>query len=110
MTLWRDISLAVAALGAGPERIRRDLNLLGLLFESLVIRDLRVYAQASEGQVFHYRDSYGVEVDAIVQVPDGRWIAFHSDRSRDRRLSVNGHHCSSATLASSFQLSAMQSK
>jgi predicted AAA+ superfamily ATPase len=70
-----DPSLAVAALGAGAERIRRDRNLLGLLFESMVVRDLRVYAQACEGQVFHYRDSYGIEVDAIIQVPDGRWIA-----------------------------------
>ncbi|CAN5351078.1 DUF4143 domain-containing protein [soil metagenome] len=71
-----DPSLAVAALGAGPERLLRDLNLLGLLFESLVIRDLRVLAQPLEGQVLHYRDSYGLEVDAVVQLLDGRWGAF----------------------------------
>jgi predicted AAA+ superfamily ATPase len=71
-----DPSLAVAALGAGPERLLADLNLLGLLFESLVIRDLRVLAQPLNGQVFHYRDNYGVEVDAIVQLTDGRWAGF----------------------------------
>ena len=71
-----DPSLAVAALGAGPEQLLADLNLLGLLFESLVIRDLRVLAQPLDGRVLHYRDSYGVEADAIVQLADGRWAAF----------------------------------
>lgn len=71
-----DPSLAVAALGAGPERLLDDLNLLGLLFESLVIRDLRVLAQPLDGQVLHYRDNYGVEADAVVQLADGRWGAF----------------------------------
>ena len=71
-----DPSLAVAALGAGPERLLSDLNLLGLAFESLVIRDLRVLAQPLDGQVFHYRDNYGVEADAVVQLADGRWGAF----------------------------------
>lgn len=71
-----DPSLAVAALGAGPESLRADLNLLGLLFESLVIRDLRVLAQPLDGTVLHYRDTYGVEADAVVQLHDGRWGAF----------------------------------
>ena len=71
-----DPSLAVAALGAGPERLLQDLNLLGLLFESLVIRDLRVLAQPLDGQVLHYRDNYGLEADAVVQLADGRWGAF----------------------------------
>lgn len=71
-----DPSLAVAALGGSPERLLRDLELLGLLFESLVIRDLRVFAQALDGEVFHYRDNYGIEVDAIVQLRDGRWGAI----------------------------------
>ena len=71
-----DPSLAVAALGAGPERLLADLNLLGLLFESLVIRDLRVLAQPLDGAVLHYRDNYGVEADAVVQLADGRWAAF----------------------------------
>jgi predicted AAA+ superfamily ATPase len=71
-----DPSLAVAALRATPDRLLSDLNLLGFLFESLVVRDLRVYAQAVDAQVLHYRDSGGLEVDAIVETGDGRWMAF----------------------------------
>jgi len=71
-----DPSLAVAALGATPERLLRDLRLFGFLFESLVVRDLRVYAQAADAQVSQYHDSSGLEVDAIVQARDGRWLAF----------------------------------
>jgi predicted AAA+ superfamily ATPase len=71
-----DPSLAVAALGGSPDRLLKDLEWLGLLFESLVIRDLRVLAQALDGEVFHYRDNYGVEVDAIVQLRHGRWGAI----------------------------------
>jgi predicted AAA+ superfamily ATPase len=71
-----DPSLAVAALRATPERLLGDLKLLGFLFESLVVRDLRVYAQASDARVLQYRDSHGLEVDAIVEVADGRWAAF----------------------------------
>jgi predicted AAA+ superfamily ATPase len=70
-----DPSLAVAALGGSPDRQLKDVEWLGLLFESLVIRDLRVLAQVLDGELFHYRDDYGVEVDAIVQLRDGRWGA-----------------------------------
>jgi len=71
-----DPSLALAALGAVPERLLRDLEWFGQVFESLVIRDLRVYSQGLDGEVFHYRDDYGLEVDAIVQLRDGRWGAI----------------------------------
>ncbi len=71
-----DPSLAVAAMRATPERLLRDLNLFGLLFESLVVRDLRVYAQACDAQVLQYRDNTGLEVDAIVETADGQWAAF----------------------------------
>lgn len=70
-----DPSLAVAALAAGPDALLGDLRLLGFLFESLVVRDLRVYAQASRGRVSQYRDNKGLEVDAIVEV-DGAWAAL----------------------------------
>jgi predicted AAA+ superfamily ATPase len=73
-----DPSLAVAALGASPARLLDDLQFLGMLFESLVVRDLRVLAQPLDGTVFHYRDQYGLEVDAIVQLTDGRWGAFEA--------------------------------
>lgn len=71
-----DPSLATAALNAGPSRMLRDLSWMGFLFESLVVRDLRVYAQPLDGRLFHYRDSNGLEADAIIELPDGRWAAF----------------------------------
>ncbi len=71
-----DPSLAVAALRATPERLLGDMKLLGFLFESMVVRDLRVYAQAADARVLQYRDSHGLEVDAIVEAADGRWAAF----------------------------------
>ena len=71
-----DPSLAVAALGADPGRLLRDFRFLGLLFESMVVRDLRVYAQAADAEVFHYREDGRLEVDAVVQARDGRWAAF----------------------------------
>lgn len=71
-----DPSLAVAALRATPDRLLKDLNLFGLFFESMVIRDLRVYAQNHDAEVYHYRDNTGLEVDAIVEAGDRRWAAF----------------------------------
>ena len=71
-----DPSLAVAALRATPPRLTADLEFLGRLFESLVVRDLRVHAQAADAQVFHYREKDGLEVDAVVEAADGRWAAF----------------------------------
>ncbi|MBS1907546.1 MAG: ATP-binding protein [Actinobacteria bacterium] len=70
-----DPSLAAAALGADTDRLLTDLEYFGQLFESLVIRDLRVYAEPREGTVRHYRDSAGREVDAIIEFPNGSWIA-----------------------------------
>ena len=68
-----DPSIATAAMGIGPERLLRDLNTFGFLFESLCTRDLRVYAQAMDGTVSHYRDKNGLEADLVVSLPDGRW-------------------------------------
>ncbi|UZN02975.1 ATP-binding protein [Cellulomonas sp. S1-8] len=73
---FTDPSIALAALGAGPERLLADLNYFGFVFESLVVRDLRVLSGPLHGEVLHYRDSSGLEVDAIVVLPDGTWGAF----------------------------------
>jgi predicted AAA+ superfamily ATPase len=70
-----DPSIAAAALGAGPADLIKDLNTFGLLFESLVIRDLRVYAEALGGAVYNYRDSIGLEADAIIHLDNGKWGA-----------------------------------
>jgi len=71
-----DPSIAVAALRASPESLLRDLQFLGFLFESMAVRDLRIYAQAADARVYHYREQDGLEVDAIVEAADGRWAAF----------------------------------
>lgn len=71
-----DPSLAAAALGATPARLLRDLNTMGFLFESMVVRDVRVYTEALDAQVFHYRDEKGLEADVIVELPNGRWAGF----------------------------------
>ena len=70
-----DPSLAVAALASTSDAVMADLAFAGLLFESLVVRDLRIYGQGAGCELSHYRDSDGLEVDAIVRRPDGRWIA-----------------------------------
>ena len=71
-----DPSLAVAALGATPARLLADLNFLGLLFESMVYRDLSVYSRNCDASVYHYRDNTSLEVDALVQNRRGDWCAF----------------------------------
>ena len=68
-----DPSLAAAAMGATSDMLLHDLPTLGNLFESLVVRDLRIYAQAMGGTVFHYHDDAGREADAVIVLPDGRW-------------------------------------
>ena len=70
---FTDPSIAVAALGIGPKDLMGDLNTFGLLFETLCMRDLRVYAQALDGEVYHYRDKDGLECDAVVHLRDGSY-------------------------------------
>jgi predicted AAA+ superfamily ATPase len=71
-----DPSIASAVLRANSDSLLRDFNTFGLLFESLCVRDLRVYAQSIDGEVFHYRDKSGLEADVIVHLKDGRWGAI----------------------------------
>jgi predicted AAA+ superfamily ATPase len=73
---WVCPSLAVAALRAAPVQLASDLPFFGLLFESLVVRDLQAMAQALDGALYHYRDNTGLEADAVLQLADGRWGAF----------------------------------
>jgi len=71
-----DPSLSAAALGVTRDTILDNPKTLGLLFESLCIRDLRVHGGAISGKVFHYRDETGLEVDAVVELPNSDWSAF----------------------------------
>lgn len=73
---FTDACLAVAAIGADDKSLLNDLQFTGFLFESMVTHELRVYAQANDAKVYHYRDSSGLEVDCIVQKYNGEWCAF----------------------------------
>ena len=68
-----DPSIAAAALGIGPAGLIKDLETFGLLFESMCVRDFRVYADALDGDVFHFRDRTGLECDAVLHLRDGRY-------------------------------------
>lgn len=68
-----DPSIATAVMRLTPSRLLDDFNYFGFLFESLCERDLRVYAEANDGQVFHYHDATGLESDAVIVLNDGRW-------------------------------------
>ena len=72
---FADPCLAVAALNASPTQLLNDLNFLGMLFESLVVRDLRVYIQGLGGRLLQYRDSADLEVDIILETGEGTWAA-----------------------------------
>ena len=68
-----DPSIATAALGLGPIDLLNDLNTMGLLFETLAVRDLRVYADALDGKIYHYRDKTGLECDAVMHLRNGSY-------------------------------------
>lgn len=71
-----DVALAIAALRTNVQGLLADLNTLGLLFESFVFQHLLVYSAPIGGTVFHYRDSNGLEADAVIELRDGSWMAF----------------------------------
>jgi len=68
-----DPSIAAASLGIGPDDLISDLNTMGLLFETMCIRDLRVYADALNGDLYHYRDKNGLECDAVIHLKNGSY-------------------------------------
>lgn len=68
-----DPSIATATLGIGPKDLMNDLNTMGLMFETMCVRDLRVFADAIDGNVYHYRDKSGLECDAVVHLRNGQY-------------------------------------
>ena len=68
-----DPSIATAALGLGPTDLMNDLNTMGFFFEAMCVRDLRVFAEALNGKVYHYRDKSGLECDAVVHLRNGQY-------------------------------------
>lgn len=68
-----DPSVATAALGLGPQDLINDLETMGLFFETMCVRDLRVYASALDGEVYHFRDKAGLECDAVLHLRNGKY-------------------------------------
>jgi len=73
---FSDPSLACALLGLTPERLLNDLETAGFMFEALCERDLKIYAEACDAELFHYQDYKGNEIDAVIEFSNGEWIAF----------------------------------
>lgn len=83
---FSDPSIAVAALGVGPDDLINDLGTMGLLFETLCVRDLRVYADALGGSVYHYRDKQGLECDAVLHLRNGHYGLIEVKLGGDRNI------------------------
>lgn len=81
-----DPSIAVAALGLGPDDLLADLNTFGLFFETMCVRDLRIYADALNGSVYHYRDKDGLECDAVVHLRNGSYGLVEIKLGGDRLI------------------------
>ena len=70
---FSDPSIATASLGLGPSELLEDLATFGFIFEALVVRDLRTYAAALDGNVYHYKDKSGLECDAVIHLRNGKY-------------------------------------
>lgn len=81
-----DPSVGTAALGLGPKDLINDLQSFGLLFEDLVVRDLRVYAEALDGSLYHYRDSNGLECDAVLHRRNGSYALLEVKLGGEERI------------------------
>ena len=81
-----DPSIGTASLGLGPDDLMQDLNTMGLFFETLCVRDLRVYAEVLDGQVFHFRDRTGLECDAVVHLRNGKYGLIEIKLGGDRLI------------------------
>lgn len=83
---FSDPSFAVAALATGPEGLLKDLRTFGFIFETMCIRDLRIYAEALDGFVFHYRDKSNQEYDAVIVLRDGRYALVEIKLGGEERI------------------------
>lgn len=102
-----DPSIAVAALGIGPKDLIGDLNTMGLLFETLCVRDLRVFANALDGQVYHFRDKYGLECDAVVHLRNGKFGLVEIKLGGDKLIEEGASTLK--TLANKIDMNRMKS-
>ena len=86
-----DPSIATAALGIGPGDLLNDLETCGLFFETLCIRDLRVYAEALDGSVYHFRTKEGLECDAVIHLRNGSYGLVEVKLGGDRLIEEGAH-------------------
>ena len=93
-TVWHlcDSSLSAAALEVDPEGLLSDLVTMGYLFETLCVRDLRIYARTLGGSVYHYRDKSGLEADAIVRLANGSWGGVEVKLGGGARINEGAKH------------------
>ena len=83
-----DPSIATASMGLGPKDLINDLNTMGLFFENLCVRDLRIYAQSIGGEIYHYRDKSGLECDAVVHLRNGSYGLVEIKLGGDKLIEV----------------------
>ena len=95
---FTDPSLAIAASNMSPESLLGDLRIYERMFESMCVRDLTIYAETFEGKMYHYRDKKNYEIDAVIELRDGRWAAFdirlgfnYIDKAAENLLKVCGY-------------------
>ena len=81
-----DPSIGTAALGLGPSDLINDLNSFGLFFEDLAVRDLRVFAEALDGRLYHYRDSSGLECDTVIHRRNGTYALVEVKLGGDKLI------------------------
>jgi predicted AAA+ superfamily ATPase len=101
-----DPSIATAALGLGPQDLINDLNTMGLFFETLCVRDLRVYADALDGEVYHYRDKTGLECDTVLHLRNGQYGLIEIKLGGDEL--INNGASSLKTLAAKIDTTKMK--
>ena len=97
-----DPSIAVAALGASPESLKKDFNTLGFLFESLCIRDLTAYSSKNCGELSYYRDRYGLEADCVLHLDDGRYALIEIKLGNNQIDDGAKHLCKIENLIKEF--------
>lgn len=81
-----DTSIACCALGITPHSLMRDLNSFGMFFEDMAVRDLKIYSATLDGTIMHYRDSRGLECDAVIHLNDGRWALVEMKLGGERLI------------------------
>ena len=97
-----DPSIAVAAMGVSPEYFDKDFKTLGFLFESLCIRDLKIYTSAYDGKVSYYHDRYGLEADCVLHLDDGRYALIEFKLGENEVNDAAKHLCEIEKLVAEY--------